>query len=123
MQREEGRVTVVYLDGELGLPELAEVSEELLRLASAGRARVVLDLSGVPHLDYRGVRALAARAQLLRRQGGDLKLSGLSPYLEAIVRAAGAHSMVERFASAGEAQRAFGRMGAGAPERPFASVA
>ncbi len=103
----ERAVTVVYLDGELGLAELDEVGRELFRLVHSRRVRVVLDLSCVPHADYRGVRALVARAELFRRAGGDLKLSGLSPYLDAIVRAAGGHGKIERYATAADARDAF----------------
>jgi len=100
-------VMVAYLDGELGLAELDEVGQELFRLMHEGRIRVVLDLAGVPHADYRGMRALISRAELFRRAGGDLKLSGLSPYLDAIVRAAGGHGKLERYATAKDARDAF----------------
>ncbi len=111
VQRSEGEraVTVAYLDGELGLAELDEVGQELFRLMHERRTRVVLDLSGVPHVDYRGMGALVSRAELFRRAGGDLKLSGLSPYLDAIVRVAGGHGKLERYATAQDARDAFER--------------
>lgn len=102
------RVVTLQLDGELGLPELAQIGDELFRLMHHGRRRLVLDFSSVAHLDYRGVRQLMARAELFRGAGGDLKVSALSPYLKAIFRAGGAHGSFELYATAEEAQAAFG---------------
>ncbi len=46
------------LEGELAERELAALHDELFRLAHRGRFQVVLDLGGVTHLDYRGIRPL-----------------------------------------------------------------
>jgi anti-anti-sigma regulatory factor len=64
----------------------------------------------VAHLDYRGVRPLMARAEVFRRAGGDIKLSGLSPYLAAIFRAAGAHDRFEAYPHMNDARAAFALM-------------
>lgn len=82
-------VALIVAAGEMGECELAALGEELFRLAHRGRRRVVLDLTRVEHVDYRGLKALAARARLLRAGGGDLKVSGASAYLGAIFRVAG----------------------------------
>lgn len=102
------RVVTLVLEGELGEAELADVGHELFRLMHQGRKRVVLDLSQVPHVDYRGIRALMARAELFRRAAGDIKLAGMSPYLRAVFRAGGAHQAFEFYDSVPQAQAAFG---------------
>ncbi len=100
-------VAVMRCEGEMGEFELSHLGEELFRLANRGCRKVVLNLAGVDHVDYRGLRPLAARARLLRAAGGDLKLAGLSPYLAAIFRAAGLDEEFEMYASAEEAKVAF----------------
>ncbi len=100
-------VAVIRCEGEMGDMELAHIGEELFRLSHRGYQKVVLDLSRVDHLDYRGLGPLSARARLLRSAGGDLKLCGLSPYLAAIFRAAGLEDAFETYAEAEEAKRAF----------------
>jgi anti-sigma B factor antagonist len=70
----------------------------------------VVDFREVAHLDYRGVRPLMARAEGFRRAGGDIKLSGLSPYLAAIFRAAGAHDRFEVYPHMNDARGAFALM-------------
>ena len=94
----------LVLEGELGERELFEVGEKLFRLAHLGCRWVVLDFSDVAHVDYRGVRPLMARRALFREAGGDIKLSGLSPYLRAIFRAAGAHGAFEVYPKARDAR-------------------
>jgi anti-sigma B factor antagonist len=103
------RVVTLVLDGELSDTELNEIGHELFRLAHRGHARLVLDLSEVSHVDYRGVRPLAARAGVFRKAGGDIKLAGLSPYLQAIFRAAGAQDAFEQFETPELAREAFAR--------------
>jgi len=104
------RVETLLLEGELGERELLQVCEELARRLQRGVRQVVIDFGEVAHLDYRGVRPLMARAEGFRRAGGDVKLSGLSPYLAAIFRAAGAHDRFEMYPHMNDARAAFALM-------------
>jgi anti-sigma B factor antagonist len=103
------RVITLSAEGELAEQSLVQLGEELYRLAHRGNFCVVLDLTEVSHLDYRGVRPLISRAELFRQSGGDIKLCGLSPYLTAIFRAAGARDAFHYFSNAEEARVAFAR--------------
>jgi anti-anti-sigma factor len=102
-----GRVVTMVLEGEICERELSQVMQMLFRITHRGVSRVVLDLSEVSHFDYRGVRPLKARAELFREAGGDLKLCGLSPYLMAIFRSAGAHDAFDYFDEPHGARDAF----------------
>jgi anti-anti-sigma factor len=104
------RVETLMLEGELGEKELSQVCEELGRRLQRGVRQVVLDFAEVAHLDYRGVRPLMARSEGFRRAGGGIKLSGLSPYLAAIFRAAGAHDRFEMYPHMNDARAAFALM-------------
>jgi anti-sigma B factor antagonist len=104
-------VAVIVSEGEMGECELSVLGEELFRLAHLGRRRVILDLTRVVHVDYRGLRALAARARLLRAGGGDLKICGLSSYLRAIFRVAGVEMDFDIHADAASAHGAFDPVG------------
>lgn len=101
------RVETLLLEGELSSDDLARVCDELGLRLQRGIRQVVLDFSEVSHVDYRGVRPLMARTEALRRAGGDVKLSGLSPYLAAIFRAAGAHDAFEYYPHMNDARAAF----------------
>ncbi|MFY2560838.1 STAS domain-containing protein [Corallococcus terminator] len=101
------RVETLMLEGELSEQDLLKLCDELTQRMHRGLRQVVLDLSEVGHLNYRGVKPLMARAEAFRRTGGDLKLSGLSPYLAAIFRAAGAHDAFEIYPHMNDARAAF----------------
>jgi anti-sigma B factor antagonist len=94
-------------EGEMDEFALQHLSEELFRLSHRGVRKVVIDFSGVDHVDYRGLQPLAARARLLRSSGGDLKLCGLTPYIAAILRAAGVEDEFEMYRDADEAKASF----------------
>jgi anti-sigma B factor antagonist len=102
-----GRVETLMLEGELSEQDLLQLCDELTQKLHRGMRQVVLDFADVGHLNYRGVKPLMARAEAFRRAGGDLKLSGLSPYLAAIFRAAGAHDAFEVYPHMNDARAAF----------------
>ena len=101
------RVETLMLEGELSEQDLLQLCDELTRKMQRGVRQVVLDFGDVGHLNYRGVKPLMARAEAFRRTGGDLKLSGLSPYLAALFRAAGAHDAFEIYPHMNDARAAF----------------
>ncbi len=103
------RTVTIAVEGEIGEAELQEIFEMLFRTANRGVLNVVMDFTHVTHFDYRGVKPLVARADVFRRAGGDIKLCGLSPYLHAIFRSAGAHDAFDHYENAAEARRAFER--------------
>ncbi len=102
-------VTTLVLDGELFAGDLRAIGAELFRLASRRRLAVVLDFSAVTHFHFRGASALAARAKLFRSGGGDIKIAGASPYLQALLRAGGAHDAFDHHPDAAAARAAFDR--------------
>lgn len=100
-------VATLFLEGELSREQLHEVGETLFRLVHRGHRQVVVDLSEVGHLDYRGLQPLVQRAPLLRAAGGDIKLCGASPYVAAILRVAGAWQELECYPNRASALTAF----------------
>ena len=99
----------MVLEGELDRADVQDITDMLARKALEGVTEIVIDFSEVRHFDYRGVKSLVHRAELLRSQGGDLKLAGLSPYLHAIFRSAGAHDSFDYFSHSQDAVGSFER--------------
>lgn len=106
---ETSRIMTMVLEGELDRADVQDISDMLARKTLEGVTEFVIDFCDVTHFDYRGVKPLVAHAEHLRERGGDLKLSGLSPYLHAIFRSAGAHDSFDYFAQSEEAVRSFDR--------------
>lgn len=99
--------TTMVLEGEIGKDELPQISEMLFRVAHRGVTRIVIDFEGVTHFDFRGVKPLVQRAEVFRKAGGDIKLSGLTPYLHAIFRSAGGAGAFDFYAEKTDALSAF----------------
>ncbi|MBK7858198.1 MAG: STAS domain-containing protein [Archangiaceae bacterium] len=97
----------MVLEGEIGKDELPQLADMLFRLAHRGITRIVIDFEGVTHFDFRGVKPLVQRAELFRVAGGDIKLSGLTPYLHAIFRSAGGAGAFDFYAQKDDAVSAF----------------
>ena len=87
------RELTLFMEGELNARDLSHLGNHLVRLAAKGIRHVVVDLSDVGHLDYRGLKPLMDRAIQFKNYGGDIRLTGLSPYLATILRVAGAHTV------------------------------
>lgn len=98
--------STLTLMGELDRDALQAVRYRMVRLVDQGCIWLVLDFTEVSHLDYRGVPWLVSQAQEFRRRGGDVKVAGLSRYLQAIFRAAGAHDAFEVYEDAADAREA-----------------
>lgn len=106
---ETSRIITMVLEGELDRRDVQDITDMLARKTLEGTVEIVIDFSDVTHFDYRGVKPLVERAETLRAQGGDLKLAGLSPYLHAIFRSAGAHDSFDYFSQSSDAVRSFDR--------------
>jgi anti-sigma B factor antagonist len=99
----------IALEGEIGIREYDDIADQLFRFSSRGVRRVVIDFCDVSHVDYRVVRPLMLRASGLRHLGGDVKLCGMSPYIHAIFRSAGANDAFDYYAEAIDAVASFDR--------------
>ena len=79
VEEREGDVTVLGLYGEM----LLDDGDLLLRqhvhdLVAKGQVRLIIDLSGVTHIDSSGIGMMVAKVATVRNAGGDLKIVGLS---------------------------------------------
>ena len=98
--------TTLSCMGELDRDALRAIRDRMVRLLDQGCVWLVLDFTDVSHIDYRGVPWLVSQAEEYRHRGGDVKLAGVSRYLLAILRAAGAHDAFEIYSDAGDAREA-----------------
>ncbi len=106
---DDGGVLKLAVEGEVGRELVVELDALLDQLAGTGVTRVVIDFSQAHHIDYRAVGILVARAETLRALDGDLKLSGLSSFLKAILRSGGAHGNFDTYASVDLAVASFNK--------------
>ncbi len=93
----------MVLEGEINGVEMGDIAEMIFQLSADGVTQLVIDMTDVSHFDFRGVKPLLRRAEVFRELGGDIKLAGLSPYVHAIFRSAGANDSFDYFATAQDA--------------------
>ena len=77
--REDGDVLVVALNGELSFTSAPELEEVINKCLEKKRYRVLLEMSGVPFVDSRGMGAIVGSSMKLKSKKGRLVLVGLSP--------------------------------------------
>ncbi len=92
---DEGRVCLLGLEGSLGSSDLVNLAERLRGLAARGMLRVVVDLRGVDHWDFRGLNCLADAVDYRRRLGGVTAFISPSRYLHSIAVAAGVRDRLD----------------------------
>jgi anti-anti-sigma factor len=90
-------VVVITPEGDINHSEMVSVKNAIADVLRQGQTRIVLDLHEVDHINYMTLGVLVERAGRLRRSGGALFLSGLSPYLERILRFTGVEELFEVF--------------------------
>lgn len=101
-------MTVLQLAGEIGSAEVDSLVRTLNDLLIEDKTRVVLDFREVRHITLHGVGRLAERARRFRALGGEIKVSGLSPYVANLFKLVGAYSQFDACATEKEALERFG---------------
>lgn len=81
-----GDVSVVAFSGRLDMVSAPRLRAQLAELAAAGRARLVVELSGVPFIDSSGLGALISGLKSARQAGGDLRLAGPGEQAVSVLR-------------------------------------
>jgi anti-sigma B factor antagonist len=84
--REDGRVTIVTVGGDLviGEPE-ATFKKTVTRLIEEGRVNLLVDLKEVGFLDSSGLGALVRAMTLSQKEGGQTKLLRVGPQVRKLL--------------------------------------
>lgn len=79
-ERNAGDVTIVSVSGDITLGSGAEVriKDKIRSLLQQGRTKIVLDLGGVAYVDSAGLGQLVQSHVTVARNGGVLKLVGVT---------------------------------------------
>jgi anti-anti-sigma factor len=88
-QIKKGEVQILALNGYMGNDEFGQVDNALALLLEQKHGRVILDLKGLSFVTARSLAQFLVCGQEFRRQGGELKLVGLSPDLSRLAEMAG----------------------------------
>jgi anti-sigma B factor antagonist len=84
--RQTGAVSLVDLSGHLTCFEIGVLRDAISRLLKQGRKNMVLNLSRLHYLDSSGIGELAREYVTVVKQGGQMKVVGLSSRVEDILK-------------------------------------
>lgn len=101
-----GAIAVFTLDGDaLGGPDGTQLHEHIRALAAP--ARVVVDLSGVRHMNSSGLGMLLGALATVRDGGGDLRLASVPSRVATLLQVTRLDGTFQQFASAADAVDSF----------------
>ncbi len=100
-------ISVIDINGDIDFREMIRIKDVIGSLIKIDKTKVVLNLKAVDHINYLSIGVLLERLRILRSLNGDLKLSGMNPYLRTIFRVVGMDQFFEEYTSLEEAIESF----------------
>jgi anti-sigma B factor antagonist len=105
--RQEGQVFVVELSGRLTSFETSGLRDTINGLLKQGRKNIILNLSDLSYLDSSGIGELARNYMTVIKGGGVMKVVGLTPKIEEILKITQLHQIFQEFGDEDAALRSF----------------
>jgi len=84
--RQEGQVSLIDVSGRLSSFEIGTLRDAIQELLKKGRKSILLNLSGLEYLDSSGIGGLARVYVTVVKQGGEMKVVGLTPMVEEVLK-------------------------------------
>ena|SRR5689334_15059617 len=108
-----GDVAVIDLKGRVTFGEGAELLRDKINsLLHQGRTKLLLNLSGVDYIDSAGLGEIVGTFATVRRQGGTLKLLGLTSRIRDLLSITKLLTVFETFDAEGKAVESFSSVSA-----------
>lgn len=109
--RNEGRASVLDVKGRLTSFEVGALRDAVVRLLKEGHKNIVLSLGSLDYLDSSGIGELARSYVSVVKQGGEMKVVGLSTKVEEVLKITQLYQVFPEFPSEEEALRSFPQTG------------
>jgi anti-sigma B factor antagonist len=107
-ERAAGDVTVLDLKGKMTLGEGDEtLRDKVNSLSQQGRKKIVLNLAEVPYVDSAGLGEIVRTYTTVSRQGGSLKLLGLTKRITDLLSITKLLTVFETYDTEADAVRSF----------------
>ena len=105
--REAGAVTLLDVSGRLTSFESGALRDSISGLLKQGRRHLVLNLSGLRYLDSSGIGELARVYVAVVKQGGQIKVVGLSSKIEEVLKITQLYQVLPEFPDEEAALKSF----------------
>lgn len=107
-ERSAGDVTLLDVTGRMTLGEGDEaLRDKVNSLVSQGKKKLVLNLAGVPYIDSAGLGEIVRTYTTVSRQGGSLKLLGLTKRITDLLSITKLLTVFETYDNEADAVRSF----------------
>jgi anti-sigma B factor antagonist len=107
-RREEGSITIIEPKGKITIGEGdVLLREEITRLLSEEKKKLMLDLGGVSYMDSAGVGELVSVYTSVKNRGGELKLSCLTKKIKDLLQITQLMTIFDSYETTPEAIAAF----------------
>ncbi len=105
--RHIGQVSLVDLSGHLTSFETAGLRDSIGGLLAKGRKNIVLNARDLTYLDSSGIGELVRNYMTVIKQGGDMKVVGLTSKVQEILKVTKLHQVLQEFDDEESAVRSF----------------
>ncbi len=105
--RQAGTISLLDVSGRLTSFEIGALRDSISRLLKQGRKNIVLNLSGLQYLDSSGIGELARIYVSVVKVSGQMKVVGLSPKVEEILKITQLYQVFPEFPSEEAALQSF----------------
>jgi anti-sigma B factor antagonist len=105
--RHAGAVSIVDITGQLTLFTKGALRNTIAGLLQQGRRSILLNLSGLDYLDSSGIGDLVANYLTVIKAAGEMKVIGLTPKIEEILKITQLYQLFPEFQDEQSALRSF----------------
>ena len=105
--RHAGAISLLDVSGRLTSFEIGALRESISLLLRQGRKNILLNLSGLQYLDSSGIGELARMYVSVVKASGQMKVVGLSPKVEEVLKITQLYQVFPEFPSEQEALDSF----------------
>lgn len=107
-ERTAGEITILDVTGKMTLGEGDEILKDKVHsLSLQGRKKIVLNLAGVPYIDSAGLGEIVRTYTTVSREGGSLKLLGLTKRITDLLSITKLLTVFETYDNEADAVRSF----------------
>ncbi len=107
IKEQTSEITIVEISGRIDASNTPMLDEEMSKVLSEGKTKVIVDLSNLAYISSAGLRVFLSAVKKLKKSNGDLRLCGLSPNIMKIFKLAGFNKIFQIFDSEKEAVDSF----------------
>jgi anti-sigma B factor antagonist len=105
--RHDGSISIIDVSGRLTSFEIGGLRDAIRILLQQGRKDIVLNLSGLEYLDSSGIGELAREYVVVVKQGGQMKVVGLTAKVEEVLKITHLYQVFQDYSSEEDALRSF----------------